>query len=393
MYAYVDETGNTGKNLFDEVQPNFYLGALVCRDNFDLSYKEEISKICAELGVATLHANELGFQKIEKVAGKILRVLSKSRSSFIVSKVEKKYILATKIFDTFFDSGENAAVAWHHYNFRPLRLMLTFKFAVCLNEAVARRFWACLLAPKLEAAYAEIPLVCEDLLKCSEAMPDRRAREVIQNGLRWAVRFPRSIQLQNDRKIALRGHFPNMIGFMNLLDGLTLLSKQWEQQVREIVHDEQGEFEDTMRLWHEMYSKAAPDEIRWAGEVFSVQKVPGSVFRIGTDATSVGIQCVDLILWLFRRWEKSKELGQVNGGMPKGCRRLLQYLFSSGHLNDFSFSGVDALASRQLATNLNSDMSAEQIEFGKKMVAEMEERRRESMARYETDEVPPFARD
>ena len=33
----------------------------------------------------------------------------------------KRYLLAVKMFDVLFDSGENAAVAWHNYNLRPLK--------------------------------------------------------------------------------------------------------------------------------------------------------------------------------------------------------------------------------------------------------------------------------
>ena len=32
------------------------------------------------------------------------------------SRVEKKYLAATKVFDTYFDSGENLAMPWQAYN-------------------------------------------------------------------------------------------------------------------------------------------------------------------------------------------------------------------------------------------------------------------------------------
>ena len=33
MFAYVDETGNTGKNIFDLDQPDFFTGALITKTN------------------------------------------------------------------------------------------------------------------------------------------------------------------------------------------------------------------------------------------------------------------------------------------------------------------------------------------------------------------------
>jgi hypothetical protein len=35
LYAYIDETGNTGHNLFDEAQPDFFTAALITKGNFD----------------------------------------------------------------------------------------------------------------------------------------------------------------------------------------------------------------------------------------------------------------------------------------------------------------------------------------------------------------------
>ena len=45
LYAYVDDTGNTGHNLFDEAQPDFFTVALITKRSFDASYHELTSKI------------------------------------------------------------------------------------------------------------------------------------------------------------------------------------------------------------------------------------------------------------------------------------------------------------------------------------------------------------
>jgi hypothetical protein len=36
MFAFVDETGNTGENLFDEEQPLFITAALITKTDFDI---------------------------------------------------------------------------------------------------------------------------------------------------------------------------------------------------------------------------------------------------------------------------------------------------------------------------------------------------------------------
>jgi hypothetical protein len=39
MFAFVDETGNTGENLFDEKQPLFITAALITKSDFDILHK------------------------------------------------------------------------------------------------------------------------------------------------------------------------------------------------------------------------------------------------------------------------------------------------------------------------------------------------------------------
>jgi ATP-dependent DNA ligase len=45
VWAYVDETGNTGNRIFDDEQPFFTTAAMMTKSNFDLVYQAEISRI------------------------------------------------------------------------------------------------------------------------------------------------------------------------------------------------------------------------------------------------------------------------------------------------------------------------------------------------------------
>ncbi|MEA2899417.1 MAG: hypothetical protein QOJ84_5032 [Bradyrhizobium sp.] len=175
LYAYVDETGNTGHNLFDEAQPDFFTAALITKGNFDDGYSEAALKLTASLGVDSLHGKELGVERIEKIADGFLALLKRAQAHFFISRVEKKYLLATKLYDSLFDSGENAGVAWHHYNLRPLRLMLAFKLALTVDDETARLFWQCILEPNEAKAYEMLPGICArlhgNLLECRTTNP------------------------------------------------------------------------------------------------------------------------------------------------------------------------------------------------------------------------------
>lgn len=124
MYAFVDETGKTGANVFDDDQPDFYTAGLLTRKDFDAVYGVSWRNFLAVKGLQELHANQVGHGQIEEIATGVQDFLRKSGARFHMTRVEKSYLLAGKVFDTFFDSGENAAMSWMHYNIKNLRLPL-----------------------------------------------------------------------------------------------------------------------------------------------------------------------------------------------------------------------------------------------------------------------------
>jgi hypothetical protein len=93
MFAYVDETGNTGSNLFDPQQPEFFTAALITKGDFDVIHSSVLRRICRQHGAASLHASVLGFRGIEPMASAILKLLKKADARFFVSRVEKRYLL------------------------------------------------------------------------------------------------------------------------------------------------------------------------------------------------------------------------------------------------------------------------------------------------------------
>lgn len=149
MYAYVDETGNTGNRIFDPEQPVFTTAAMITKTNFDMARRRDIAALAKKLGVTALHANELGTARIELIAPRLLGVLKKSDARFFVSRLEKRYLAAAKVYDTYFDQGENPAVPWNMYWVRSLRIMMMFKLATfVITEEAAQVTWDCVTATK-----------------------------------------------------------------------------------------------------------------------------------------------------------------------------------------------------------------------------------------------------
>lgn len=385
IYAYVDESGNTGKNIFDPAQPDYYTAALLSKGNFDASYMDRIETIARKVGTSTIHANELGLGRLERIAPDLLELLIRSGSYFFVSRVEKKYLLATKMFDVLFDSGENAAVAWHNYNFRPLKIILAFKLSHVVDDNIAREFWKCLLMSREQEARMALPPICEALIARLHILPDQRSREILEAGLAWIIRHPECVQFATEQQIAKKGHFPNLVAFANLLQGLQEYSQRQRRKIACITHDEQSEFGRELASWHGRFSNASPDVLEWAGERYSLQWAPGSRFQMKRDDESVGIQMADTALWLYGQALRGKNI-------PPHCARLLTLILDRGWHNDFSFSGVEAQLLQQHGSVLFGPIEPEKMEAAQRMLIKAEEHRRLSMEQFEADGLPPFMR-
>ena len=385
IFAYVDESGNTGKNIFDQAQPDFYTAALVHKGDFDASWADRVKAIAKIVGVETIHANELGLGRLEAIADDIEALFVKSGAHFFLSRVEKRYLLATKMFDVLFDSGENAAVAWHNYNFRPLKIILAFKLAALINDPIAQEFWKCLLLPNENEARKMLPAICEALRDRLHILPDERSRQILGHGLDWILKHPESIHFVTEQKIAKQGHFPNLVAFGNLLQGLQDFSQRWKKKIARITHDEQSEFGNMLQTWHALFANAAPDVIEWVGENYSLQLAPGSQFIIKPDHDSPGIQMADVALWLYGQSLKGKEI-------PPRCMSLLHLILQRGWQNDFSFVGVEQRMMEKWGEVFFGPIDPQKLQAAQKMLEDAEAHRVASMAQYEVDGLPPFAR-
>ena len=72
MYFYIDESGQTGSNLFDQSQPVFYYGMLSSKFDIDSFAVDRLKRIRNILKVPRLHAAELGVAKLDAIADDLI---------------------------------------------------------------------------------------------------------------------------------------------------------------------------------------------------------------------------------------------------------------------------------------------------------------------------------
>lgn len=376
MFAYVDETGNTGGRLLDDDQPLFITAALLTRSDFDKRFGGEVKAIAASIGVEEIHANQLGIAKIEELGSAILKVVRKAGPSFFLARVEKKYVITSKIFDTIFDCFENKAVPWQVYNIRPLRMMMVFKLAAILDDDLAQQFWDALLEKNEVKARESMAAFCKALKGNVPNVVDQRSRDIINDALDWVVLNPEGLDFVHQTKIGRKGHMPNMVGFGNLLAGIERQSGIWGRPVEVIKHDRQHEFAPALKFWHEMYSNALPGAVNVPfGEKLVLRKVFGSQLEIASARESAGIQIIDVILWLFARTLR----GDV---LPEKCQALLDYVYSRAYQDDFSFVGVGSATEAALEDIYAQPLSADALERAREFQIESEERRLAAIENY-----------
>lgn len=162
---------------------------------------------------------------------------------------------------------------------------------------------------------------------------DNWLKQIITSAIQWVKQNPESISVHSTKSLKL-GHWPNMVGFSNLLNGIEQRSKKWQRQAAEIVHDRQSQFARTLEEWHLIHKSFPDDIISWMGEERKLRYVEGSKFRISASADSPGIQAIDIVIWLYKRLSDGKPLNYHSA-------TLINYVLKNAYQSDFSFKSLE----------------------------------------------------
>ena len=82
MYFYVDESGQSGNNLFDENQPWLYYGLLSSPYDLDVVAKGKVTALRKKLSVDELHASELGVGRLTEIVDELEDIYQEFQISF-----------------------------------------------------------------------------------------------------------------------------------------------------------------------------------------------------------------------------------------------------------------------------------------------------------------------
>lgn len=324
MFFHVDEAGNTGNNLFDANQPMLSYGLLSSRTNVDVMAAAEHARILKKIGAQSIHASKLGAEGLASIGPDLASLQAKFDFQFDLYFIDKKSYAVAMLFDAVFDAGLNEAVPWMWY-WSPLRFPLLSGLARFLDETTLREGWGLRLLPldQVEAQSQRISQLLRDILAQIEPKEmDKRFKEVITDGLNFGIQRPADLDFGIDDPLRLS---PNAVCFQFVVTAISRHLKRKQRKALGITVDRQTQFNPAqLETYFHMAKKAetfknnAPDRQRYLAHPLYegvredsevvISHFPTQKVVISPSPDCIGLQLVDVYLWIANRMLRNKEV-------------------------------------------------------------------------------------
>ena len=348
MFFHIDESGNTGMSLFDQNQPRLSYGVLSSRLNVDLLGKSVHRKMARRLGVSALHANEMGVSGIVKIADQLCALQKKFGFSFDYYYIDKQTYALVLLFDAVFDAGLNKAVKWDLY-WTPMRFPAIHLLAQLVDEELLKEAWALCVAKKGEANPKRIITLLGELkARTIAADLQTRAKELFTDAFEFGIRNPLELDFGFvDKKLVS----PNAVGFQFVVRAMARRSRKRKWKGRTSIKiDRQQQFNKAQIQTHYNLARIA-EGLGKAGvsvrEAYSfhphfrdldakdvqLTELPIETPAVDSSARSIGLQIVDLYLWITNRMTKGH-------GLPPELSKVAGLFMRNGVFDSISMEGM-----------------------------------------------------
>lgn len=369
MFFYIDESGNTGKNLFDPNQRYLYYGLLSSKTNIDILAKRDFSKIKNKLGLGFLHANELNISKILELTREMPFFQKKYKLRFDLFRVVKSDHAIISFFDQIFDQGVNPAFTWTGY-WTPLRYVILLKLATLFDIDTLKKAWEARISLNCRKAEQLIIQVCNTLEERVSILPDERSRKLIGDTLRWAKYNYSKLSYNATNKEAARQIMPNVICFQFVLGHIASYIAKHGKQPSQIIIDRQVEFNKSQQYLADYYAvlqKKKAIFLRGPGlPTHDYRNMPIIPLTISSRNESFGVEIVDIFLWIFQRAIERQDL-------PKELQSFFYKNYRNATFEEISLEAINSKCIEWL--NNMPPLTPEQISVGEELAAIEEERR------------------
>lgn len=372
LFAYTDESGNTGQNLFDPAQPYFFTGTLLTKADVDVEGVKLHSELLARLGVKELHGNQLGIGKINSIAAEIQAFFEAQSATFVFTQVEKRHHAASRLCFAILDSDYNKAVSPLHDLSAIFHRKLALDIYSCLSHGDARDFWEAYESVDLE----KFVQILENIrMRIIERISDHRGRTLLTDALSWAIANPGEIL----RAARTKTDSVNVLALDLLVSGVHASTSKGSRIVA-FRHDEQEQFgkeiASNFELGKNVKADFAVDSMMWGmrrSERFACE------IEMYPSQKSFGLQLIDVALYLA-----SQVILGTYVSRGDACADLCYFIMNSGHLQDFTYQGLQDSFRQQYQEFMARDISSEQLEKGRQLRDQMEVARIKRMTSVES---------
>ncbi len=316
MFFHIDESGNTGNNLFDENQPRFSYGLISSTTNVDALCIREHQAIQKIIDCDVIHANVLGMARLVKIAPLLIKIQKKIKFDFDYYYIEKHDYALARFFESVFDASLNNDVQGHLY-WTHLRYILILKLSVLFDKDLLRDSWKLAISKKIKKQEDEIvALLTEVKKRAGQSILDARSKEVIIDALNFGINNPLALDFGCNNPIIIS---PNAIAFQFVVTAIARRArKKHIKSISSIVVDRQTQFNKSQVDTHyhfsmmsEAINKSSPKERqRYLNQPLYADCEPEDITNKGlTDrkitvsesADSIGLQIVDVYLWIANK--------------------------------------------------------------------------------------------
>lgn len=323
MFFHIDEAGNTGNNLFDVDQPRLSYGVLSSTRNADALCTQIHKKIQSAIGEEQIHASQLGIGGLVKISSHLIEMQRKMQFDFDYYFIEKPDYALVHFFDAVFDAGLNEAVKWDTY-WTPMRYLIIHKLSVLFDEHLLRESWRLCTEKKIDRYETDIVQLLSELKRRVEISGlDARSIEVISDALDFGIAKPLELDFgYPDQKMVS----PNAVGFQFVVSCIARrVRKKGRKKASSIIVDRQHQFNKAQIGTHynlarisEGIKKAPHNEKKYylnhplfatLDKADIVHKgLPDREVTISKSADSIGLQIVDVYLWIANKMISGMQL-------------------------------------------------------------------------------------
>lgn len=350
LFAYTDESGNTGLNLFDPNQPYFWTGTLLTNSDVDSTGLDQHKTWLSMLGTKELHGNELGIGKLNNIAASLKSFLETHRSRFVFTKIEKRYHAAARFAFTILDSDFNKAVSPIYDLTSVFHRKMSRDIFSFLSYGETKAFWSAYETRDLSII---IRILNNLRLRIFERHPDARGRELLLDAVNYACANAKSIfrSRRSDKDS------PNVLALDLLLEGIHEITSDSSKVVL-FRHDEQKQFGKSMAESFDL-AKNVRGFTEPATLIFRMEKVErfACPIQLVPSHGSIGLQIIDLVIYLM-----SQYLLGTYRPRADDCGALTEYIINKSIIRQFARDQLDNLINEDYRKLMSREITPEALE-------------------------------